>query len=114
MKTKKEAEKIARKVAAKLPNGWRCNIWENLGWHVEWHKGAISLHYEWPERYFWCMAGMIDSCTGDLDLSRDPIRRFDDPIAAIKHICRYAKRQIKKEWLPIINSVDKVLKSVEG
>lgn len=40
-KTKAEAEKAAKR---DCPRGWKIRVWENIGWHVSYENGPLSIH----------------------------------------------------------------------
>lgn len=119
---RKQAINIRDRVLDDLPGPWEGRVWENLGWHVSWTCGAVSLHYSSPGfgaelhwKPFWCMVGDLDSGTGLSHFhSRASIldRAFATPQEAVRAVCDDAMKAIDGRLLPIINSVRSVREMV--
>lgn len=115
MQTREEAWRIGQKVAKQLGQDWKVRIWENVGWHVTWTKGAITVHYEEgaTNQHFWCLVGPVNSGLGHLDLN---VGMRDDHVCqgyrtargAIRNAVREAQECIVKEWIPIIDSLEEI------
>ena|SRR5580704_13992510 len=45
------ANKEAEKLAKRLGDGWKVEIWENLGWHYRVSKGCFEIHRD-GDRYY--------------------------------------------------------------
>lgn len=88
---------------------WDVRVWENLGWHIAWVNGAVSLHYDEynrsDNRRFWAMVGDVRSMTGNAELTPRTCRRFVSPVAAVRAACDYAIDRIEEYWRPIESSV---------
>lgn len=115
MKTEKVATNFAKKILAKLPEGWKYDVWENLGWHVQWINGAVNLNYDECTKHFWCRIGSL-SCPGTehMDFWDIELDWSKHPIDAIKRACKQANEVIRKEWNPIIDSVNKVENQIKS
>ena len=112
MKTKAQAQKLADKISAVLGKNWKSEVWENLGWHVDWTNGAISLNYNEYRSQFWCFVGEPNSGTGHLDF-HDISTHSSDPIKVIKASIHNARKVIKTEWTPIIDSINEIDKEMK-
>lgn len=56
--TKKEALIKARKLRKLFPQGWRTEVWENLGWHIAFHHGKlVHVYYHPKQNEFSCLMG---------------------------------------------------------
>jgi len=112
MKTEKEARALALKVEKLLGKKWKSQIWENLGWYVEWINGAVCLSWSsWDER-FWCRVGEPESGEGHLDF-HEVGKRSKNPKVAIKSAIKDAKKVIEEEWIPIIHSLNEITVELE-
>jgi len=101
---------LGQEVRNKLGSGWRYNVWENLGWHVEWIKGAVSLHYNKQTKRFWAMVGPVDSGAGHMDLTPQVSTcSSPDPIEAVRIAIKFAFEVVEKEWEPIMTSMRNVI-----
>jgi hypothetical protein len=109
--TKHEADKIAKDVLKTLGSTWTSHVWENLGWHVSWHKGAVQLYQS--DRGFWAMIGEIGDADvgGHIDFHGNS-DYYDDPVSAVKAACVQAQEVIEARWQPLIDSVHAILEEV--
>lgn len=108
--TKQEVDKLGKKILRKLGKGWKYTIWENLGWHVHWINGSITLNcctYT-GENMFYYMIGPPNSAVGHIDFTS--IESYKDPSKAVKAGIVEAERVIENHWMPIINSIQKLKK----
>ena len=115
MKTKKEAQKVGLSVGKKLGQAWRIHIWENLGWHVAWVRGAVNLHYEeHSNRPFWAMVGNPGDMPGDVRLALPFQKGYANPVVAVRVACDYAIDVIQTRWKPIESSVMAIRRTIIG
>jgi hypothetical protein len=79
--TKAKAEKLGVRVLKELGEGWTMEVWDNLGWHVHWINGGVSLAcLENTSKPFWAMVGdpkdpgtgHVVFASGDAECSADP------------------------------------------
>lgn len=107
--TEQQARVIGAKVCGILGKGWKVNVWENLGWHVSWYNGAVSLHYSpQMDEKFWAMVGPIGSGAGSVELTPRTGKHFAGPIRAIRAAIEFAQEQ-NKEREQIMKSCSTVL-----
>ncbi len=117
---RKEVEKLGEQVAQKLGLGWETRIWNNLGWHVSWINGAVSVYYaegycavvNGQKKPFWAMVGDPGTGSGHMNLTPRAIPHFRTAREAARSACKFAMQQIQKEWKPIESSVARVLLQV--
>ena len=107
-KTEKKADAHAEKVLAILGDKWTGNVWENLGWHVSWQWGSVTLYYSHYRQQYHSLIGEPNGCGGHMDLTQDGAGFSKDPQKAIRLACDYAIEVSQKEWLPIQSSVAQV------
>lgn len=113
--TEAQAEKIRHDIITRLGPGWTGRVWENLGWHVAWHNGALKLHYEPRTKSYWAMVGDVDdSHGGHLDLARGKTRDSGDPVKAVMAACENAQKVFREKWEPIQFSVAKIVLELSG
>jgi len=93
MKHKEEAEQLKTEVERALGSGWKGHVWENLGWHVDWQNGAVSLHYSENTKIngFWAMVGEIGSGTGNCELTPRSAGQYASPLEAVRKAIEYAQ-----------------------
>jgi hypothetical protein len=117
MRTKTETDRIRDCVLRQLGPGWIGKVWRNLGWHVLWVNGAVSLYYSQPlgvgSVSYWAMIGDIGSTAGSIELTERNCPHFKTPRKAVIHACEYAQKQHAIERVPIMQSVAKVLRSAK-
>jgi len=95
MKDKRKAEQLKIEVERILGSGWKGRVWGNLGWHVDWQNGAVSLHYsEYIKvKGFWAMVGEIGSGTGNPQLVPRDAEHYADPLEAVRKAIEYAQEE---------------------
>lgn len=88
-----KAEQLKTKIEHTLGSGWVSKVWENLGWHVCWQNGAVSLHYSEHTNAdgFWAMVGDIGSGTGNIELTPRSGEHYTDPVEAVQKAIEYAQ-----------------------
>ena len=107
--TEEQARLIANRYSDMLPEpAWRLNIWENLGWHISWRHGCVSLYYEERDNRFWAMVCYPGHHGGHMDLQPDG-KHFRDPLVAVRHAAEQAQAAYREKWMPIIASVEVIL-----
>jgi len=107
--TENQARITGTMVQTILGPGWKCNVWENLGWNVSWTNGAVVLHYSpQMDKKYWSMVGQIYSGAGDVELTPKTVKYYKEPISAIRAAIEYAQKA-NKEREQIIESCSTVL-----
>jgi len=106
-KSKKHAQQHCDKIQAVLGDGWTPDVWNNLGWHCCWIKGAAYLSYSPHSKTYSVLVGDLGSRSGRPELCGD-VPHHDDPIKAVAAACKYALEIINTEWMPIKASVEEL------
>jgi len=108
-----QAVKIGKKYQKCLGVGWKTRIHENIGWHLCWRNGSVSVFYEpGVNPAFWAMIGPPDSGVGTCELTPSRIPHFKTPELAVEAACNFAIAQMWKEWAPTVLSVLQVTKQL--
>jgi hypothetical protein len=94
-----DATRRAAKLAARLGDGWKPRVWENLGWHYtvelgDAKRGGISIH-EGANGY-WYLMGDAPSC-GIPAWSHPTDREFRDPKDAVRYALRRAAKDVARQ-----------------
>ena len=101
-------------VSARLGVGWKYNVFENLGWHVEWYNGVLKLHYSQygksPGQY-WAQVGEIGGPGGVSPYDDGATKMFDTPEEAIEDKLKDAVKAYVDQVKP---TVDGLRKAVAG
>lgn len=110
--TAKQAQEQCDKVLTILDpdckGTWVGRVWYNLGWHVSWQWGSVTMYYDVCDKQYDCLIGAPDGCGGHMDLSQNGAGMSDDPKEAIRLACDHAIEVFEKEWKPIQLSVASV------
>ena len=107
-KTEKQAQAHCDVILGFLGDSWKGRVWDNLGWHVCWQWGSVTMYYSTYRKQYHCLIGEPDGCGGHIDLSQDIAGMSDDPKEAIRMACDTALEVIQQEWKPIEFSVSVV------
>lgn len=107
-KTKSAANNHCAKICYTLGPGWEGRVWENLGWHVAWQNGSVTLYYSVRGDYYHVLIGEPGGCGGHMDLTFDG-NSNSDPKKAIMAACECAQTVFEKQWKPIQLSVANVV-----
>jgi len=63
--TRAAAQSFGRRIRLKLKGkGWKYETWDNLGWHVQWTLGRLTLHYSRYSNKFSTLISDDDKCIG--------------------------------------------------
>lgn len=109
--TRRKAQAFGKKIQARLRgDNWTIRVWENLGWHVCWRLGRVSLYYASYDHNFSCLIADDDTAPG----SGSPVWTTNfsssDPNAAVKHDLDYAVNVAKD----MLRGLDEAVKLFEG
>lgn len=98
-KTENEAEAWgARMLKKHFPpkSSWHINVWDNLGWHVEFNHGKY-VHVSWDEcsKKFWCLLGSEDG--GKCEWTPSITYRHKDPVKVVQNTLQFARQDLRGE-----------------
>ena len=92
MMTRQDAERRARALVAMLKgDGWKPQVWENMGWHYKAVSGPVKVYPSGAGDRFWCMIGSEPKeCPGGAAFwTPQRTRTFKDPNRAVKDAMRH-------------------------
>jgi hypothetical protein len=90
--TKKQAEKKGRALLRLMKGeGWKLDVWENLGWHYAVKSRNISVHQDKDDGTFYCYLGE----SGGLGIWHTG-KHFTDPNDAVSEQVKDAVTEIER------------------
>jgi len=110
--SKRSAQAFGRKILKILKGtGWKTRVWDNLGWHVGWELGRVSLHVEnyADGNVFSCLIADDDKSIGAGACSWTTSFTSKDPNEVVEHDLKHALK-IGSEMLKGLKDSQKMLK----
>lgn len=114
--SEREAQAFGRKIKKKLKGkGWKIRVWENLGWHVAWHLGRVSLYpsqySDGPVKYHTLISDNDDSLgSGACMWTRN--NYSEDPNEVVRQDLQYCL-EVASDAIRGLKDVQKILKDYE-